>query len=395
MAQRRSTCVRGGIRYRHPVEPAVERIPLRRIVLGPWPFAPLPIIVLGWLSYFNRVIIVSGLSADAPRSFVSLVVEGAVVGAVVVAVAVSPMVVYNRIHRGAVPSRGVYFGVIALVGVVASVAQVASRYVVSDSVTGQGLFESIPLTLVVNFVLLAFFAIALTNATGYFAYRIRRQTRMLEEQVHQLEDQRRLVVEADQRIRTDVARALHDDIQGALLRAVLRLNRMAASAPTENAEAMREVIADLEALRGEGVRSISRRLAPPIESIGISSALQDLAEAYRGSIEVSIAIDDAARTALGGWRDGQLAIYRLVEQALLNAAAHGHAETARVEIVGVPGAVVLRVEDDGAGLDGPIVPGMGLAVVDAWIGITGGTWGLEPAATRGAVLHATLPVATT
>lgn len=371
-----------------------DRIRLRRIILGPWPFAPLPIIVLGWLSYFNRTIIVSGLSAEATRSFVPLVIEGAIVGAFVVGIAVSPMVVYNRLHPGAVPSRGVYVAVIALVGAIASVAQVASRYVVSDRVTGQGLFESIPLALVVNFVLLAFFAIALTNATGYFAYRIRRQTRLLEDQVHQLEGQRRLVVEADQRIRTEVASALHDDIQGALLRAVLRLNRMAASAPPENAEAMREVIADLEELRGEGVRSISRRLAPPIESIGISSALEDLAEAYRGSIEVTVAIDDAAREALTGWRDGQLAIYRIVEQALLNAAAHGHAETARVAIDAVDGAVTLRVEDDGSGLDAPIVPGMGLAVVDAWIGITGGTWGLEPAATRGAVLHATLPVET-
>lgn len=392
MAQRPSTCVRGGIRYRHRVDPVVDRIPLQRIVLGPWPFAPLPIFLLGALSYFNRTIIVSGLSSGTTRSFVPLVVEGTVVGAAVVAVAVSPMVVYNRLRPATVPSRGAYFGVIALVGAIASVAQVASRYVVSDSVTGQGLFESIPLTLVVNFVLLFLFAIALTNAAGYFAFRITRQTRMLEEQVHQLEDQRRLVVEADQRIRTEVASALHDDIQGALLRAVLRLNRMAASAPPENAEAMREMIADLEALRGEGVRSISRRLAPPIESVGISSALEDLAETYRGSIAIAVEIDDAARSALVGWRDGQLAIYRLVEQALLNAAAHGHAETARVAIAGAPGAVDLRVEDDGRGLNGTIIPGMGLAVVDAWIGITGGTWALEPGTPRGAVLRATLPL---
>ncbi len=369
-----------------------DRIDAPRVLFGPWPFAPVPIFVLGVLSYLNRSIIVSGLSTETASSFVSLVAAGTLAGFVVVAVAVSPMVVVNRRLRGAVPSRTAYLVVLVIAGVVGGAAQVASRRFVSDDVTGQGLFESIPVALAVNFLLTFLFALALTNAAGYFAHRITRQRRLLEEQVQQLEQQRRLVVEADQRVRTDVARALHDDIQGALLRAVLRLNRLADTAPGEDAEALRAVIGDLEQLRGEGVRSISRRLAPPIDSTGIVSALDDLVETYRGSIAVVIDIDDAARTALFGRRDGELAVYRIVEQALLNAAAHGHAEQVRVTITGGPQEVALCVADDGLGPNGSIVPGMGFAVVDAWVGITGGTWRLAPGAGGGAELHAALPV---
>ncbi|MFM8566820.1 MAG: hypothetical protein ACKOCV_03935 [Gemmatimonadota bacterium] len=39
-----------------------------------------------------------------------------------------------------------------------------------------------------------------------------------------------------------------------------------------------------------------------------------------------------------------------------------------------------------------ITPGMGLAVVDAWVGANGGTWRLDPPPAGGAELAATLPV---
>jgi signal transduction histidine kinase len=378
---------------------AVRRITFGRVLFGPWPFATIPIAIVGTLGYFSRAVSISGASAGGSAEFLSLLLRVTLLGVAITFLAVLPMAIADRWQRrhggdSNVPRRAVYLAVIALTAVIASALQTASRYVVRDELTGRGIFESVPLSFAASFAVIFTFALAATNAVGYFTYRISRQRRELERQVQRLEEQRRAVVEADQRIRTEVARALHDDVQGALLRAVLRLNRLAEDAPASESEALRVVIGDLEELRGQGVRRISRRLAPPIDSVGISSALGDLAETYRGSIDVHVEIDPAARAALAGRPDGELAAYPIVEQALLNAGAHGAATRSWVRIAPAPdGAVELVVEDDGRGLAGAIEPGMGLAVVDAWVGIDGGAWRLEARSGGGAVLTARLPVA--
>jgi len=381
------------------VQPA-DRLSRARLVLGPWPFVPLVLFLLGSLAYFNRSVIVAGVSAEGQGEYTRILAVLTLQGIVLAALAVTPLIVLGggreslsfRYRPERVPSRRRYLLGVGLAGLITALIQVSYRYVAIDDVTGQGVFASVPVALATNLVLTTLFALVVSNVAGYAAYRIGLQTRELERQVQQLEEQRRQIVEADQRARTEVAQALHDGVQGALLRAVLRLNRLADGAPAAEAEGLRTVIADLEALRGEGVRAISRRLAPPIESIGIGSALEDLAETYRGSIAAEVAIDEAALVALGGWPDGELAVYRIAEQGLLNAAAHGRATRAEVVVESSDGAVRLAVRDDGAGLATAITPGMGLAVVDAWVGAIGGTWRLDPLPAGGAELAVTLPL---
>jgi len=388
------------LRYRHPVERS-DRLSRSRLFLGPWPFVPLVLFLLGSLAYFNRSVIVAGVSAEGQGEYTRILAVLTLQGIVLTAVAVTPMVVLGgwrdslslRYRADRVPTRARYLTGVVLAGLIGGLIQFLYRYVAIDDVTGQGVFASVPLSLATNVVLTTTFSLVISNVAGYAAYRIGLQTRALEAQVRQLEEQRRQIVEADQRARTEVAQALHDDVQGALLRAVLRLNRLADGAAGAEAEGLRAVIADLEALRGDGVRAISRRLAPPIESVGIGSALEDLAETYRGSLAAVVTIEDDALAALGGWPDGELAVYRIAEQGLLNAAGHGQATRAEVTVEAVDGAVRLAVRDDGAGLAQAITPGMGLAVVDAWVGVVGGTWRLEPRPDGGAELAATLPVA--
>lgn len=88
-------------------------------------------------------------------------------------------------------------------------------------------------------------------------------------------------------------------------------------------------------------------------------------------------------------RDLLIAIYRVVEQALLNAASHGHA--ARVDVSlskSSGGSLVVRVSDDGRGLPrGEIVRGSGTAIMDAWCAVAHGSWSWVPAE-RGVRLEA-------
>ena len=377
------------------------RVPWSRVVFGPWPFVPLPILLFGVLAYANRSILIAGTSGETTLEYARIAVFLTLQGIIISTIALIPMVLVGGGRQtlrwsapvDRVPTRTVYLATCAATAAIVGVAQVLSRYLAIDQITGQGVFQDIPTAFLSSFVLALLFALAITNIVGYVAQRIRRQTRQLEDQVRQLERQQRLIIEADQRVRSEVAEALHDDVQGALLRATLRLSRVAeTAADPEEARAVREVVAGLEALRGSGVRAISRRLAPPLSSLGLVGALDELATTYAGSLDIRIAIDEGSERELARLSaERQLAVYRIVEQSLLNTAAHSCAQTASVILTCVDGACDVVVTDDGEGLDGQITPGHGSAVIDAWMAIVGGSWTLEPAPAGGARLRANLP----
>jgi signal transduction histidine kinase len=79
-------------------------------------------------------------------------------------------------------------------------------------------------------------------------------------------------------------------------------------------------------------------------------------------------------------RDFLTAIYRVVEQALLNAASHGHASRVDVELsIAADGSLTIAVVDDGRGLPrGEIVRGSGTAIMDAWCAVARGSWRWVP-----------------
>lgn len=375
-------------------------MPWTRFVFGPWPFVPLPIVILGTLAYLNRSILIAGSSGDSPGEYLRIALALGAQGFVISIIAVIPMVLAGRwrlalrwsVDERPIGSRASYLAVCATSAGIVAVAQVLSRYLAIDELTGRGVFADIPTAFVSSFALALIFILAITSAVGYTSLRIGRQTHQLENQVKLLERQQRLIVEADQRVRTEVAEALHDDVQGALLRATLRLSRIADSSDDpERAQAVRAVVADLEALRGTGVRAISRRLAPPLATAGLVGALEDLAGTYRGALDVDVAIDaPSERNASAMPTDRQLAVYRIVEQALLNATAHARAERVRIVIDCTSDTCLIDVVDDGAGLAADSQPGHGTAIIDAWMAIVRGEWLLEPADPTGTRLRAIL-----
>jgi signal transduction histidine kinase len=374
-----------------------ERVSVGRALLGPWPFVPIAMFLIGVAAFFGRAVLVSGVSAESTGDWVVTLTVLTLLGVAVTSVALVPILVstgWPRSRRASqsIPTRARYLTVISLTIVVFAIAQVLSRYLTDDIITGQGVFTSIPLSFAINMVLGFVFVLGGANASGYFAFRIGRQARQLRQQVELLQHQRSMIVAADQKARSDVAMALHDDVQAALLRATLRLSRLADATPADEAGGIRAVVADLEHLRGTGVRAIGRRLAPPIESVGLSGALQDIAGTYEGTIDVDVDVAPEVVDVVSAASHHAIAAYRIVEQALLNAAAHGRAQHASVVLRVDDGVLDVVVDDDGLGLPSNVEPGTGSAITDAWVGTIGGTWSTVSRPEGGVRLAAHLPL---
>lgn len=360
-----------------------------RLIFGPWPLAPVPIFLFGVISFTGRGIVIAGISADGKMDILRyvgiLVGEGIVIMAVVVVVMLA--VGGWRPGEVGVPTRVRYLVTCLTGSAVATAGLLSLRLVNEDAVTGKGMYANLGIAISLTGVTIVVLLFAISNGVGYTRFRIREQTQRLVEQVDQLGRQRTLIVEADERVRNEVATALHDEVQGVLLRASLRLSAIADDVDAAAADGIRAVVADLERLRGDGIRSVGRRIAPPIEAVGLVTALDDLAQSYRGSVEVSIDYPDGFTAG-----DRAPAVYRIVEQALLNAAMHGRASHVAVTVANAGDCVVVTVDDDGRGPSADRSPGTGTAIIDAWVGSFEGTWRLEERAEGGARLRASVPI---
>jgi two-component system sensor histidine kinase UhpB len=169
--------------------------------------------------------------------------------------------------------------------------------------------------------------------------------RVFNQMLDRLEDERResgrRALRAQEAERSRIARGLHDEV-GQVLTGVL-LELKGESGSDEATVAVRQAL--------EEVRRIARELRPEmLEHLGLVSALTELSRKFADqsglTIERRFADDLPPLTD-----EAELAVYRVAQESLTNVARHAHAS--RVEVALEPGAgsVVLRVVDDGRGID--------------------------------------------
>jgi len=384
-----------------------------RAVLGPWPFFPwvvfgavfllillqnVQVSLLGTLSrcryscvnlpeqFTPSIIGEYGESAVSPIDVVAVVGNAiAAAGASAIVLAIASR--YLGKDEFGSPARAPYLAAMLLAAVAGGLARV---YILSP------LFLSTPSLSAVGIVpttIRAFIAITFAQSlAGALTLRYARQTAVATAALETVKTQQQLVVEADERARRGVAEFLHDRVQADLLVVAFELRACLDGADPSTQKRLEKAIAEIERIRSTEVRSASRRLSPAFGSVGLDTALQELADSWGSVLRVRLTFDHGSRTLLmggGASRDLLTAIYRVVEQGLLNAASHGHA--GRVDVaVSMAGddSLTIVVEDDGRGLPrGEIVRGSGTAIMDAWCAVARGSWTWVPAP-RGVRLEA-------
>lgn len=151
----------------------------------------------------------------------------------------------------------------------------------------------------------------------------------------------------------------------------------------------------LEAL--EGVRGIARRLHPPeLRELGLGYALDALARSITDRTGLSIAVqaDHGLPPVASGTR---LAVFRVAEEALQNAASHAHAEKAVLTLSYEDDRICLEIRDDGSGFDTNSAlrgkTGLGLASMIERAAQVGGSVDVESRLGRGTCIRMSAPLA--
>lgn len=168
---------------------------------------------------------------------------------------------------------------------------------------------------------------------------------------HEAKDSSRLsrrLLEAQEEERKRISRELHDGTGQSLM--VLRFH-LGMLADKQNAELTPKVTEALSVLDRiiEDVRRIIGRLSPRVlEELGLLAAIRKEARelSKRTGMEPHLELPGEL---VAVDRETEVAVYRLLQEALHNIAKHSHAAKFTVRLKRKAGSLCLQVEDDGVG----------------------------------------------
>ncbi len=158
-----------------------------------------------------------------------------------------------------------------------------------------------------------------------------------------------LVFRAQEEERRRLARDLHDEVNQALTAILLRLEALSQGEPGRAAE-----VSELKRLVNQAMdelTGLARHLRPSaLDDHGLVPAVRAQLKLFSASTGIETRISTRGDESLLG-DDKQIAVYRVAQEALTNAARHSSAARVDVELFTGPGGTELRVRDDGQGFD--------------------------------------------
>ncbi len=164
----------------------------------------------------------------------------------------------------------------------------------------------------------------------------------------------RQITRAQEDERKRVARELHDETVQMLIALSRRLESLAAL-PDPLPEAALERLATLQELIGttlQGVRHYIQDLRPPtLDHLGLVATIEGLTDDLKeDGIDAELGVSGAARRLT---LEAELALFRIVQEALNNVRRHSGASHALVQVRFSPDSVRIRIKDDGHGFNAP------------------------------------------
>src|SRR5438105_4537228 len=152
--------------------------------------------------------------------------------------------------------------------------------------------------------------------------------------------------------RRRIARDLHDSTGQKLVALKLALaqnQKVSASSRDEQGKMVDDILSD--------IRTLSQVLHPPLlEEAGLLSATRWLVDGFsdRAGIKVSLNAPDRLERLPS---NVEIALFRIIQEALNNIHRHSGAGAAQVEVKTLNGSLLLKISDDGHGMKSPPAQG--------------------------------------
>jgi len=186
----------------------------------------------------------------------------------------------------------------------------------------------------------------------------------------QVLSQRLLRTQDEERRR--VARDLHDST-GQTLTALL-LSVATLQKQFENDQSTSDALGDIAGIANQAlqeIRTTSYLLHPPLlDEVGLASAARWYVEGFsqRSGIQVNLGFSPGFERLPG---DVEIALFRVLQESLVNVNRHSAASTVDIGIGRSPDAVVMEVRDDGQGIAPELLNRLRKTNTDSGVGLAG------------------------
>jgi signal transduction histidine kinase len=196
-----------------------------------------------------------------------------------------------------------------------------------------------------------------------------------------------------------IARELHDEVGQAL--SAVKVELVVAQGRLDRLGGGPDLLRDARASADTALRSVrdlSHLLHPSVlDDLGLVAALESHIADCRRRKDIAVEFISTGIEGRQG-EEAELAIYRIVQEALMNVARHSRARTARVRLSAHAGTCRVVIEDDGVGFDVADVErpgrrrGLGLLGIRERVTQLRGTVTIESGPTTGTRIEVELPV---
>jgi PAS domain S-box-containing protein len=203
------------------------------------------------------------------------------------------------------------------------------------------------------------------------------------------------LIEAQEQERRRIARELHDDIGQRLALLSIELAQLRQSYP--NASEFPGRIDQLQTQTSEiaaDVQSLSHELhSSRLQYLGLAAALGGFCQEFSGQQKVEIDFNTHdLPTSLAS--EISLCFFRVLQEALHNAAKHSGVRAFEVRLWGAPDEIHLTIRDKGVGFDVEAMKtsrGLGLISMQERLKLLHGTLSIESQLQHGTTIHASFP----
>ncbi|HWF11220.1 MAG TPA: sensor histidine kinase [Bryobacteraceae bacterium] len=203
------------------------------------------------------------------------------------------------------------------------------------------------------------------------------------------------LVSAQEGERRRISRELHDEVGQLLSAAVFGLGNVRSALKSgDTAEALQQLqaVEEMTQRNASVVRNISLLLRPTmLDDLGLIPALKWLARetSRTGQMAVDIAADPFVDDLP---EEHRTCIFRIVQEAIRNAARHSGASQVRVYLKEKAGRIWLSIQDDGKGFNPREERGLGILGIQERVGRLGGSLDVNSRPGGGTIVRFDLPL---